>query len=133
MELNPDATTTLGEVGLYAKVGDEVSYTLVPTQTALCTEEWQNPVVTFNVKEGQEVIVGVKNFDTMTARWTVIDDFELYYLGYDETSVERIITPSSLVAPIQVYDLQGRVRSTLDKGLNFVLMSDGSVRKVFVK
>jgi len=133
LELNPDATTTLGEVGLYAKVGDEVSYTLVPTQTALCTEEWQNPVVTFNVKEGQEVIVGVKNFDTMTARWTVIDDFELYYLGYDETSVERIITPSSLVAPIQVYDLQGRVRSTLDKGLNFVLMSDGSVRKVFVK
>ncbi|MCM1312663.1 MAG: hypothetical protein NC206_04025 [Bacteroides sp.] len=133
LEMNPDHETTDGEIGLYAVVGGDTVYTLVPTQTELCTKAWQEPVLKFSVKEqGAMVVIGVKNFDTMTARWTVMDDFKLTYFGVDPTSIMDVATPENAV-PQAIYDVSGRAVKNLVKGINIVRMSDGSVRKIMVK
>ena len=133
LEMHEDHETTSGEIGLYVSVDGKVSKTLVPTQTALCTADYKTPSVTFMASEGQEIIVGVKNFDTMTARWVVIDDFQLEYLGADASGIEAIATAGPGSAAAAVYDLQGRSQQSLRQGINIVRTTDGRVKKILVK
>jgi len=151
LEAHTDHDTTDGEIGLYALTVDAEYYELVPTQVELCTEAWQQPVVTFTLREGQALTIGVKNYDTMTARWTVIDNFRLTYFGTDSqkedsgtNGIETVqgSTFNEQRSTFNVYDLQGRslgisevaLQHSQRKGsLLIVRQADGTVRKILVK
>lgn len=52
-------------------------------------------------------------------------------LGSDATAIENV--PSSVATVVAVYDLSGRSVEGLQRGINLVKMSDGTVKKVVVK
>lgn len=52
-------------------------------------------------------------------------------LGSDATAIENV--PSSAATVVAVYDLSGRSVEGLQRGINLVKMSDGTVKKVVVK
>lgn len=52
-------------------------------------------------------------------------------LGSDATAIENV--PSSAATVVAVYDLSGRSVEGLQRGINLVKMSDGTVKKIIVK
>lgn len=67
------------------------------------------------------------------------DDYIGYYLTYvidtngDSSAVTEIDSESADVNPVEYYTVDGRRLQTGVKGLNIVKMSDGSVRKTFIR
>ncbi len=82
---------------------------------------------------GSWVVVGARTVGTMDARWTVGDTFTLSYLGTaTPTNIEAVENVAEAV-PVAFYSISGAPLAAPQKGINIVKMSDGSVKKVFVK
>ena len=95
-----------------------------------------------NVTEADDdmvIRIGVKRDEYKDGGWAIFDDFEIYFLGLNGASnsgdalpVESIST-SEKAAVVAVYTVGGTRLATLQRGINIVRMSDGSVRKIIVK
>jgi hypothetical protein len=69
---------------------------------------------------------------TIAQDWIYVDNFRLFYLGLETPdavdSVNHVTnTPSA------IYGLDGRRQSRVQRGVNIIRMSDGTIRKVLVK
>ena len=83
--------------------------------------------------------IGVKKDTEVSDDWSIFDDFEIWYLGKDGAAnsedalpVESINASGSSTV-VGVYTVGGTRVASLQRGINIVRMSDGSVRKIIVK
>lgn len=84
------------------------------------------------VEEGGSLRLGVKKETLVGNDWVVFDNFKLYYLGTEiPTGIDEAAAAKAQVAG--VFSLSGAQQQGLQKGINIVKMSDGTVRKVLVK
>ncbi len=136
--------TNGGRAYLYATVvaGEETktySTEIVPQEDA-CDAVLNTWEVIFETPADARVIVGVKTVGTQDARWFAGDNFTLTYFG-TESSKENTGDPTGIegvedankVVPVAIYSISGARVATPVKGINIVKMSDGTVKKVFVK
>lgn len=97
--------------------------------------------VVFNLKEGEPLRIGVKkDGEVLEFAWAIFDDFRLVYFGTESTKTEsgnpvavESVTASKNVTVIGVYTINGTKVNAVQKGINIIRLSDGSVRKVYVK
>lgn len=76
--------------------------------------------------------IGLKKDTTIGDDWCMFDDFKLFYLGKDIPSAINGTTGNNAQVQ-QIFTADGRQTKSMQKGLNIVKMSDGTVRKVMVK
>lgn len=68
---------------------------------------------------------------TIGGDWCIFDNFKLYYIGQDvPTSISAV---SNASATSEIFTVAGVKASSLQKGINVVKYSNGTVKKVFVK
>lgn len=84
------------------------------------------------VEEGESLTIGVRKDAKVGSDWCCFDDFELYYLGTDTPVGINDITTSAN-AKAEYYTISGVKLNGAQKGVNIVKMSNGQVKKVFVK
>lgn len=96
--------------------------------------------VTFTVEEGNDVKIGFQSIGTMPFRWFMCDDFTLTYYGTESAKVDS--TDEGDVVAIEgveeaapatkaiagIYNASGAKIATLQKGINIVKYTDGSVK-----
>ena len=104
-------------LGEYVYNGEEGKTLVYEYSTA---EDIKNPVVQMTIKDVGEsgcvdVIDGVKGISVVHS---------------DSTTGIKIMRQTTSDAPVGIYTLQGIKVKSLDKGLNIVRMSDGTVKKV---
>ncbi len=118
------------------------------------TDDDGNPLNTYNVGTFIDVTddgsgtgtlrIGVYKNDAtvVSSSWCIFDDFELIYYGTNSShagdhsnAVDIADVPNSAAKTTAnaIYSVSGMRLSSLQKGLNIIKMSDGSVKKVFVK
>lgn len=139
-----DQTAGPGEGAAYIYAaganGTDIHYACTPieVQAAGCADSYNNYEVTIKLAEGEDLIIGSKNIDELSARWVMIDNFRLEYYGANSTkeetsgevSVQGIQTATAASA---IYTISGTRVDALQKGINIVRMSNGTVKKVLVK
>ena len=84
------------------------------------------------VEEGGSINFGLYKDTTIDGDWCMFDDFKLFYLGTDDSVGINGVAGNSQVTK-NIFTMDGRRVNTLQKGINIVKMSDGSVKKVLVK
>ena len=67
------------------------------------------------------------------ANWIAADTFKLFSLGTEIPTGVNTVATGKTIAPAAIYTIAGTPVSSLQKGINIVRYSDGSVRKVLVK
>jgi hypothetical protein len=85
----------------------------------------------FKLEEG--AALEIKAFSNT---WFKADNFRLFYLGTESQQIATDIATVELpaaAAPSAIYSISGARQNTLQKGLNIVKFSNGTVKKVFVK
>lgn len=138
-ELTADAANSLngqsagpgeGAVYLYAGTGTDaenmsVLYNKpVEVQEAACNgdgAQYANYSVIFKVEEGKIVRVGFQNIGELSARWAMVDNFQLLYFGAESSKEPNAIdVVESVVAPVAIYDLAGRRVVKAVKGIYII-------------
>lgn len=129
-----------GRAVLYVKVGDKMHSVAINVQEEPCSDLYNQYSVIFTVPENTDVTIGLKTVGTMAARWFVADNFTLTCYGTnsakqdtDEGLVNIADVDSNDNTPAAIYNISGAKVNALQKGINIVKMTDGTVRKVFVK
>jgi hypothetical protein len=112
----------------------------IDVQEEPCSDLYNQYSVIFTVPENTDVTIGLKTVGTMAARWFVADNFTLTCYGTnsakqdtDEGLVNIADVDSNDNTPAAIYNISGAKVNALQKGINIVKMTDGTVRKVFVK
>ena len=88
----------------------------------------------FVLAEAGDVEIGIRSINE-GALWGMIDNVHLTYYGTESaiiTGVENIAT-SNAMSVSSIYTLSGVRTNTLQRGINIVKMTDGTVRKVMVR
>jgi len=126
-----------------AAKGDDIRTVLsdaVTPQTSGCTEAYNKYSVTIKLAEGEDLVIGSKNIGELSARWMMIDNFTLTYYGTASSKEESaadasaiVVAETPAVAPAAIYTASGARINKLQKGINIIKMSDGSVKKIMVK
>ena len=82
--------------------------------------------------------LAIRKWSHIDGDWTIFTNWQLFYLGKtgqnfsDElTAVQGVESTNAKAA--QIFTLDGRQAARLNRGINIVRMSDGSVHKVMVK
>ena len=90
---------------------------------------------TLQVMVGEDGILkfGLKKNTTIGDDWCMFDDFKLFYLGTETPNAINGTNTGNNAKAQQIFSADGRQMKTMQKGLNIVKMSDGTVRKVMVK
>lgn len=134
-----------GAAYIYAGAGTDGNFRTVLSdpiaiQEEGCNDNYNNYEVVINLKEGEDLIIGSKNIGQLSARWVMVDNFKLSYLGTESTREEStpedataIMSVAPIASPAAIYSLSGTRMNTLQKGLNIVRTADGSVKKIMVK
>lgn len=85
-----------------------------------------NASLNFALDEGEEAVIKVSS-----STWFKADNFKLMYLGKNADAINEI--NKAKYGTVGIYTINGARVATLQKGFNVIRMSDGSIRKVFVK
>ncbi|MCQ2213317.1 MAG: hypothetical protein MJZ36_06745 [Bacteroidaceae bacterium] len=134
-----------GRAYIYAAgvTGEEVRTVLsdpIAIQTEGCRDARNTYSVIINLKEGEDLLIGAKSIGELSARWVMVDNYTLTYYGAssskpespaDNTAID--VVESTSAAPVVIYSVSGARVANVQKGLNIIKMSDGSVKKVLVK
>lgn len=88
--------------------------------------------ITIEVTEGGNINFGLYKDVTIDGDWCMFDDWKLFYLGKTAPVGINNATVKNAVAK-QYYTLDGRSINAPQKGINIVKMSDGSVKKIYIK
>ena len=111
--------------GMYLFVGDERVAVNADSETPGRYE------IPFALGEETTITIGLVVEGT-NGNWLAADNFTLMCLGTDITAINEIV--SNLNAKANgIYTVSGARIAKVQKGLNIVKMSNGSVKKVFVK
>lgn len=91
--------------------------------------------ICFTLDSESDVTIGIRN--DVTNSWLIWDNWTLTCFGTNSSRAETVgveaIESVATVAPTAIYTVSGARVNTLQKGINIVKMSDGSVRKVLIK
>lgn len=139
-----EATGADGEITVDLKVEDGAKVpfyvpNLMGSAYAYLTYEDENGSKLFSnqmaveVKEDGVLTIGVRKDNLITNDWTVISQWSLAYVGKEAPSAVNSIEKKQSVKMAQVFGIDGRQQSRLQRGINIVRMADGSVQKVLVK
>ena len=79
-----------------------------------------------------KVRIGLKKDETFQNDYEVVGEWNLYFLG-TSTGIDDITAADANVKPVEFYSLSGARLNAPQRGINLIKMSDGTVRKVFVK
>ncbi|MBQ0022772.1 MAG: hypothetical protein KBT29_05990 [Prevotellaceae bacterium] len=80
------------------------------------------------VEEGGSITFGIRKDTLIGGDWVVMDNWKLFYLGKEMTTgVQATKTAAQAGA---IYSVSGVRQNSLQRGINIVKMSDGSVRKI---
>ncbi|MBR1521361.1 MAG: hypothetical protein IJ635_09010 [Bacteroidaceae bacterium] len=135
-------------VGLGGDTSNVGSGSVVPNTMAAATYWFEAgyyaPTEKFNaaiVKVGEDgkLRIGVKKDVTISTDWAIFDNFTLTYYGTNSAKEPSVgtdiasIAPAVSAAPAGIYTISGAKVATLQKGINIVRLSDGTVKKVLVK
>lgn len=101
--------------------GTSDSFTMVGDKTTA-----YNASLNFALDEGGEAVIKVSS-----PTWFKADNFILMYLGKNADAINEI--NKAKYGTVGIYTINGARVATLQKGFNVIRMSDGSIRKVFVK
>jgi len=136
-EIYGEPTITENEEGAYpldTKIGDYYYPASMYGFYMVCKNnpEAFNNSVQIEVKsaEGNTVELGIRKTAAIGSDWVIFDDFQLFYLGADPTGVTTINTAAEAS---EYYNVNGTRVNSLQKGVNIVKSTNGSVKKVVVK
>ena len=99
--------------------------------------------VILKVGADKKLRIGVKRNgpanDNPAGNWTIVDDFQLICYGTesaktpsdDASGIEGVQT--DLVKAAEIFNVNGARVATLQKGINIVRMSNGTIQKILVK
>ena len=95
---------------------------------------------TLKVQVGEDGVLtlAIRKWNHIEGDWIIFTNWELYYLGKtgknfaDELTAVQGIEKAAVKAA-QIFTIDGRQAARMNRGINIVRMSDGSVRKVLVK
>lgn len=102
-----------------------------------------NVSVILKVGADKKLRIGVKRngpaADNPAGNWTIVDDFQLICYGTesaktasdDASGIEGVQTDIAKAA--EIFNVNGARVATLQKGINIVRMSDGTIQKILVK
>ena len=102
-----------------------------------------NVSVILKVGADKKLRIGVKRVgeanDKPAGNWTIVDDFQLICYGTesaktpsdDASGIEGVQT--DLVKAAEIFNVNGARVATLQKGINIVRMSNGTIQKILVK
>lgn len=79
-----------------------------------------------------KVRIGLKKDETFQNDYEVVGEWNLYFLG-TSTGIDDITAADANAKPVEFYSLSGARLNAPQRGINLIKMSDGTVRKVFVK
>ncbi len=97
--------------------------------------------VTIILKEGEALRIGVqKSGEILDQSWAIFDDFTLTYFGNQSekeqsgnaVGIEEVNGRNNATVT-GIYTVDGARRTSLQKGMNILRMSDGTVKKIMVK
>lgn len=86
--------------------------------------------VEVTIPEGGSIKLGIRKNELIGNDWVVMDNWKLFYLGADPTAIENV---ANTTAASEIYNVAGVRQNSLNKGINVVKMTNGTVRKVLVK
>ena len=89
---------------------------------------YSEPSVIAEVSEGGILRIGVKKTVTISADWSIFDNFQLFYLGTEAPVAIDAIEEAAPVFTEGIFNLAGQRINSLQKGINIV-----GGKKVFVK
>jgi len=123
--VNGETTATYGGETIYVPNSMEAAHGYF--------EEGRYPVnnLTFEVKDGKDVKLGIKKDTGHDGDWTMMDDFQLFYLGKTAPTAINAVTESAH-AVASIYDLNGRKQAKLTRGVNIVKGENGKSKLVIV-
>ena len=87
----------------------------------------------FQVPTDGKARIGLIKEETYPNDYEVVGEWHLYYLGRGVTGIDETIEPATKGVAVEFYTLSGVRIDRPQPGINIVRMSDGSVRKVFLK
>lgn len=120
--------------GSTAESADLVSYPDGMNAAQFCFDAgmYAENAVDVYINAGDPLTIGIKKSAAIANDWTIFDNFQLFYLGKEApTAIE--VAPSAVATPSAIYSVSGARTSMLQKGINIVKMTDGTVKKVLVK
>ncbi len=114
--------------GIYATSGGKTVRTYVNVDSEELTE-YTTPVIQV---VDNTLTIGVRNFNTMVARWFVADNFKLTLIEPDEAlGVGDIVESDD--RETSIYTLEGMRTDKKRKGINIIKYDSGKTTKVYVK
>lgn len=84
------------------------------------------------IAEGEDLTFGIRKTTTISTDWAIFDNFKLFYLGTEAPVAIQNINASAAVTSTY-FNISGVKTAGLRQGINIVKMSDGTVKKVFIK
>jgi hypothetical protein len=112
--------------GLYAPDGT------IPTVAFFDEGHYLN-TLPFSVPADGKARIGLIKTEVYPNDYEVVGAWHLYYLGRGVTGIDETIEPATKGVAVEFYTLSGVRIDRPQPGINIVRMSDGSVRKVFLK
>lgn len=94
------------------------------------SESPAHPEIAFTLTENSTITIGIAANST-NGNWVAVDNFMLVCTGYDPTAISSVATTNASATAI--YSISGTRSNKLQKGINIVKMSNGTVQKVLVK
>lgn len=122
--LSADAHCSTGEGVIYAN-GKETAISNVDAP-----ESPSNDKVTVYVKEGEELVIGIKA-NLTSSTWCCVDNFQLYCVGKTISDAIEAIEENN-TSKKAIYTVGGVQVKSLQKGVNIV-RTNGKVAKIIVK
>ncbi len=123
-----------GYAAVFAAVPDmDEAVEPIATITGEATET-DSYTVEFYIPEGtDEVTIGVKTIGDLDARWFYCDNFSLQYLGADVPTAIEEASSAAAAKATEIFSVTGAKLNATQKGINIVKMSNGQVKKVYIK
>ena len=82
------------------------------------------------VEEGGTLTFGLRKTEKIGNDWSMFDNFQLFYLGTQTpTGINATETANGANAE-GIYTISGVKTNSMNKGINIIKMSDGTVKKV---
>lgn len=133
---------TLGSGSETAVTNLEGTEVYIPENMEAASTYFENECYpnTLNVQVGEDGVleIAIRKWSHIDGDWTIFTNWQLFYLGKTGKNFSEELTgiqamENTNAKAAQIFTIDGRQAARLNRGINIVRMSDGSVHKVMVK
>lgn len=138
-EENQDLISMLTSKDTYkvTLAGEEVTFYSANTQGVLLSffenERYHNEIIFKYTTGDGPVKLGLRLKESVSNCWCPFDNFHLSYLGATAPDAVENLATNRDAAPAAIFSIDGRQTGKLQRGINIVRRTNGSVQKVLVK